>query len=99
MRKEDGKCCTVALPSVHSAVLRPDVCNLTFLLFLVHKTGSRDIQSRTAAHGAHNVVPKSLFLFTSPIFVPAPVYKDKGKTDYEGAGELIGFAFESVEEF
>lgn len=37
------------------------------------------------------------FFFTAPIFLPAPVYKDKGKLDYEGAKELSGFAFASVE--
>lgn len=35
-------------------------------------------------------------LFTVLIFLPALVYKGKGKLDYEGAEEPSGFVFEIV---
>lgn len=51
------------------------------------------------AHAAHNVVWRSLLLFTVPIILSALVYKDKGKPEYEDAGELSGLSFELVAEF
>jgi len=69
-KKQVSNCGVAPLHSICWTVLRPGICSLTFLLLLVLKTKSRGIQSRTAAHAVHNVVWKSLFLFTAPTFLP-----------------------------